>query len=307
MKIQNLILFHLFRRHIFWTPCAVHSLNNALKDIAKLEWIRLLIENGRKIQMFICNHHHSQAIYRRHAKVELLKPVDTRFASYYILLRRLVEMKGALAATVISDMWEQWRLSTSDAAVEVKRLVLDDRFWADIKFVVEFVEPICDMLRYADTDGPCLGEIYENIDSMCERIQSITDKKDPNLWPQLQSFIHGRWNKLNTPLHMAAYAVNPKWYDSKRGRRPPSQDREVVKGFMTAIKKMYGSSEEASEIRSQFSQFARGRGVFGSHESKADRQKKKDPIDWWWLHGVDAPELQQLAIRLLGQVFSFTI
>ena len=89
-------------------------------------------------------------------------------------------------------------------------MILDDQFWGDVKFVMEFVEPICDMLRYVDIDGPCLGEIYENMDSMCERIQSITDKKDPTLWSQLQSFIHGRWNKLNSPLHMEAYAVNPK-------------------------------------------------------------------------------------------------
>ena len=97
----------------------MHSLNNALKDISKIEWIRLLIENGRKIQMFICNHHHSQAIYCRQAKMELLKHVDTRFASCFILLRRLVEIMGDLVTTVVPDMWEQWRQSTSDATMEI--------------------------------------------------------------------------------------------------------------------------------------------------------------------------------------------
>ena len=146
-------------------------------------------------------------------------------------------MKGALAAIVISDMWDGWRLSSSNAAVEVKRLILDDQFWGDVKFVMEFVEPICDMLHYVDIDGPCLGEIYENMDSMCERIRSITDEKDPNLWAQLKNIIHGRRNKLNNPLHMVAYAMNPKWYDPSTGRRPPSQDREVVKAFMTTVEK----------------------------------------------------------------------
>ena len=42
--------------------------------------------------------------------------------------------------------------------------MLDDRFWIDAKFVMEFVEPICDMIRYVDTYAPCLGEIYENMD-----------------------------------------------------------------------------------------------------------------------------------------------
>ena len=89
-------------------------------------------------------------------------------------------------------------------------MILDDQFWGDVKFVMEFVEPICDMLRYADTDDPCLGEIYENMDSMCERIRSITYEKDPNLWAQLKNIIHGRWNKLNNPLHMEAFVVNSK-------------------------------------------------------------------------------------------------
>ena len=116
--------------------------------------------------MFICNHYHSRAIYSKHAKMELLKPVDTKFSSYYILLRRLVGMKGALAATIISDMWEQWRQSTSDAAMAIKRLIWDDRFWVNGKFIVEFVEQICDKLRYANTDAPCLGEICEKMDSV---------------------------------------------------------------------------------------------------------------------------------------------
>eukprot|EP01018_Ginkgo_biloba_P010025 Gb_05114 [translate_table: standard] len=30
-------------RHIFWTPCCVHVLNNALKDIGKFDWIATLI------------------------------------------------------------------------------------------------------------------------------------------------------------------------------------------------------------------------------------------------------------------------
>ena len=138
------------------------------------------------IQMFICNHHHSQVIYHKHVKMELIKPTDTIFASYYIMLRRFVEVKGDLVAIIISDMWEQWRLSTLDAVMEVKRMILDDWFWDDVKFTVEFLEPICDMFRYADTNGPCLGDIYENTDSMCDRTQSIINREDPTLWPQLQ-------------------------------------------------------------------------------------------------------------------------
>ena len=79
-------------------------------------------------------------------------------------------MKGDLAATVIIDIQDQWKESSLDATMEVKQVILDDHFWVDVKFVVEFVEPICDMLCYVYTNSLCLSGIYENMDSMCETI-----------------------------------------------------------------------------------------------------------------------------------------
>lgn len=228
-------------KHIFWTPCCVHSLNNALKDIGKFEWVSALIEKGRKIQMFICNHHQTQAIYQKFSKVEFLKPAETGFASYFILFHRLCEVKGALCSTVVSDAWAAWRQSSLNDAVEVRGMILDDRFWADVKFVVNFMQPICEVIKFVDSDKPCLGEIYEEIDSMCEIIKKITDAKDPSLYPLIEEKLHGRWNKLNTTLHCAAYALNPKWHNiQETNKRAPYEDRKVMKGFWVAIKKIYG-------------------------------------------------------------------
>lgn len=84
----------------------MHLLNNALKDIGKFQWISDLMEKGRKIQIFIYNHYHTQAIYHKFAKVELLKLVDTCFASYFILFGHLCEVKGALCSMVVSDAWQ---------------------------------------------------------------------------------------------------------------------------------------------------------------------------------------------------------
>eukprot|EP01018_Ginkgo_biloba_P027576 Gb_23152 [translate_table: standard] len=55
-KVAGLLVQKKYK-HILWTPCCVHALNNALKDIAKFDWIATLIEKGKKIQMFICKHH----------------------------------------------------------------------------------------------------------------------------------------------------------------------------------------------------------------------------------------------------------
>lgn len=88
-------------------------------------------------------------------------------------------MKGALSTTFVNDMWESRRLSSSDVASEMRRMIVDDHFCTNVKFVVDFVEPLLDMIHYVNKNSPCLNEIYENIYSMCERIKSITDKKNP--------------------------------------------------------------------------------------------------------------------------------
>ena len=65
---------------------------------------------------------------------------------------------------------------------------------------------------------------------MLGQIKHVIHAKDPNLVfydEQLKPIVMRRWNIMNTPLHMAAYAVNPKWYAPRPGRVPPSRDEEV--------------------------------------------------------------------------------
>eukprot|EP01018_Ginkgo_biloba_P031498 Gb_22871 [translate_table: standard] len=49
--------------NIFWTSCAVHTLNLILKKIENIEWIKKITDEAKEIEMFITNHHMVQAIY----------------------------------------------------------------------------------------------------------------------------------------------------------------------------------------------------------------------------------------------------
>ena len=64
-------------RHIFWTPCCVHALINTLKDLGKIDWIKTMVSEARDMQMFICNHHTSLALFRTCSKKDFLKLVVT--------------------------------------------------------------------------------------------------------------------------------------------------------------------------------------------------------------------------------------
>ena len=76
---------------------------------AKTPWIKEVTGQAREIIKFITNHQQSQAIYREYSKLELLKVVETRYASNIIMLHHLVEVKPALMSMVVGVAWAEWR------------------------------------------------------------------------------------------------------------------------------------------------------------------------------------------------------
>eukprot|EP00253_Pinus_taeda_P010583 PITA_10583 len=214
-RVADLIIEGKYQ-HIFWTPCAVHSLNLMLSKMGKkIEWIRVIFEEAKEIQAFITNHHMSQGIYMEFTKLELLKVAETRFASLIIVLTRLMQVKDALQSMVCSSLWNQWRQFHSDRAQALKRLVVDDEWWNRVEYLLAFTKPIIDLLHIFDTDMPNLGEVYEGIDSMIEKIRLVinAEENDPNefFYREVKDILTKRWNKMTTALHLLAYAVNPKY------------------------------------------------------------------------------------------------
>ena len=84
---------------------------------------------------------------------------------------------------------------------------------------------------------------------MVDKVKYIIRQRNPSLdfFNEIHKLIKRRWNRLNTSLHMVAYALNPKWYMERPNRVLPI-DEEVKKRFLDAISKMY-APDEASVIR----------------------------------------------------------
>ena len=114
-----------------------------------------------------------------------------------------------------------------------------------------------EVIFYIDLDSPSLGEIHETFDSVLVRVKETIQQRDPSLYCYTTQVQH-------TPLHMAVYALNPKWYVERHGRVPPIDDPEVKNGFLDAIGKMY-YEEEGGKLYRQFVQFAYLSGPFNKH------------------------------------------
>jgi len=95
-------------------------------------------------------------MYREYSKLELLKVVETRYASNFIMLRRLVEVKSALMSMVVGVTWAEWRQSDLERGSMVRRVLIDENWWSKVEFFLKFTLPAFELLRDADTDKPFL-------------------------------------------------------------------------------------------------------------------------------------------------------
>jgi len=303
---------------IFWTPCIVHSLNLALKSIASdVTWIGNLLEDARHIRNFVQNHTNALTIYKEYTHLSLLKIADTRFASSFIMLKRLKEVKAALGAMVISDLWSFWRKTDQAASKKVKDTVLDDGWWERVDLTIKIMNPIISFLRFADTDQPILGEVYEGWDSMIESVKTIVMENEcpayetsaESLWSTIQDILISRWDKNCTPLHCLAHSLNPKYYSQEwlRGgtshRYPPHMDGEISQGRKIAFRRIFQDNTSFLEVEEGFVEFSTGTRRFGAYDVLGDRGVKS-AYAWWATHGASCPILQQLALRVLSQITS---
>ena len=99
-------------------------MNLALKSISSnVTWIGKIIEDARHIRNFVQNRTNALTIYKEYTHLSLLKIVDTRFASSFIMLKRLREVKTALGSMVILEFWYFWRKTDQNASKKVKERV----------------------------------------------------------------------------------------------------------------------------------------------------------------------------------------
>ena len=131
------------------------------------------------------------------------------------------------------------------------------------------------MIRLTEIDTSCLGEVYEGMDSMLEKIRKVIrlEEKDESetFYNEIKDIVVKRWNKMTTPLHTLAYALNPRFYHvdilSILGRKTPNKDKEVSDGYKKAFRKLYPDAKMSYDVRMEFSEFTFSQNSYGDIDS----------------------------------------
>ncbi|XP_057790912.1 uncharacterized protein LOC131008025 [Salvia miltiorrhiza] len=214
---------------VFWTPCVVHTLNLALKNIcaakntesneityAECRWISEIAASAIMIRNFIMNLSMRLAMFTEFSKLKLLVVAETRFASMIIMLKRFRDVKCQLQSMVISEQWSMYREDNIEKARIVKEKLLDDGWWDSVGYILRFTKPIYSMLRICDTDKPCMHLVYGMWDTMIVKVKRVifehemkSDLEESSFWNVVCNVLEDRWSKSNTQLHCLAHSLTP--------------------------------------------------------------------------------------------------
>lgn len=102
-------------------------------------------------------------------------------------------------------------------------------------------------------------------------------------------------DQLIQPLHLVAYYLNPRYHY----RVDFQVTHEIKVAFFDCLRRMVPDRDERAKIDFQIDDFSEAKGLF-SYEEAIMARETKAPARWWNSYGVDCPELQRFAIKVLS-------
>ncbi|KAL6609967.1 hypothetical protein ACP70R_039936 [Stipagrostis hirtigluma subsp. patula] len=202
-----------------------------------------------------------------------------------------------------------WKYNVDQAQI-VRKKLLDDSWWNQVEYILEFTEPVYSMIRIVDTEKSCLHLIYEMWNDMTMKVKAAIYKHEGKVTEEDSTFysiVHGIlvdwWSKSKSPLHCLAHSLNPRyysvnWIDEDANRLPQHRHIEISKERNSCMKKLF-PPDDLITIKTEYAEFALLGARFGL-DSWTDWDIL-EPKTWWVTHGASVPKLQNLALKLLFQ------
>ena len=222
----------------------------------------------------------------------ILKDSKTRFAFNFLMLGRLSTCSGALRGLFLSDEFSNMPEASTTRGQECKARADDAAWWEKVKTIDAMIKPVISILRIVDGMLPSIGKVYEAMDRMIEQLKAHVSDDD---YDEIKTLCVTRWDAYYSPLHAAAYMVDPEFQGNKQ-----EKDKEISNGFRIILNRLEPDAAKRRQIRDQLSLYREKRGAYGLPDAQVDRFKIGGAL-WWEDYGSNSLELQRFAIRVLSQ------
>jgi hypothetical protein len=242
-----------------------------LEGIGKMRKFKNTLDSAKSLTIFIYAHHKTLSVMRKFTKKrDIVRPGVTRFASTFLTLQSLYEKKDQLRMMSQSEEWEKIsHVKKSAKGVQATATLVKPSFWNGVSLCLRVFEPLVNVLRMVDGDTkPSMPWLYGEILKAKEEIRIAVgnvDKNGTGLYKSIIEIVDEKMKKrLDCPIHMAAYCLNPYYSYSK-----PSifHNEDVIDGFFAAVETFYhGDYDKQNQVLNEdFHKFKDKAGHFGKN------------------------------------------
>ncbi|GKV45366.1 hypothetical protein SLEP1_g52458 [Rubroshorea leprosula] len=192
-----------------------------------------IISKAKNLTIFIHAHRRTlNMMHRITLRRDIVKLGVTKFATTFLTLQSLFEKKGKLMFMFSSDDWSMCKLSSSYKGKEASATVLSIKFWEGVNRCLKVFGPL--VLRLGLGDKPSMGFIVGELENARKEIKAFYKNKQEKYKPILDVIEENSKDRLDTPLHKAAYLMNPHYYYNDPTMR---MDSGLQKAALTCIEK----------------------------------------------------------------------
>ncbi|KAJ6432624.1 hypothetical protein OIU84_019793 [Salix udensis] len=131
------------------------------------------------------------------------EPGLSRFATNFVTLKRMVDLKHNLQTMVTSQEWVDCPYSKKPRGLEMLDLVSDQSFWSSCALITHLTNPLLQVLRLVGSKKrPAMGYIYAGMYRAKEAIKKELVKREEYIvyWNIIDHWWEQNWN---FPLHAA--------------------------------------------------------------------------------------------------------
>ncbi|CAN6565928.1 unnamed protein product [Malus baccata var. baccata] len=268
------------RPNMFWTSCATHTLNLMFQGIGNLCRFTRVVDKAKAFTIFIYAHHKTLALMRKHTKKrDIIRSGVTRFATSFLTLQSLMDKKKDLKVTVVNA-----------------------HFWDGVSLCLKVFDPLFKILQIVDGDKkPSMGFLHGELQKAKMEIKETFKNNEANYQPILQIIDEKAHERLDSPLHLASYLLNPYYFFKDQSIQ---HDPIVMERIFTCVEKFFPDNYEIQNqvINVEMHKYRVKEGGFGRHLAEiecVENDENYNPVAWWYNYGNGVPNLQRMAIKIL--------
>ena len=205
--------------------------------------MKKLVKKARVNCVFIKNHHASQAIFRRLSSNLLIRlPVQTCFATNFIMIERFIQVGNALERMVVDADWyillgnmRRRSVTTYMKCFAVRRFIRSDEFRYMCKRFLCMVIPVVKALHLFDGNALAMElawKVMHDLETHVRGFNRPPFRLSAELAANAILTFQNRWRLMLTDLHWTGVMLNP----LLRGWTPLHKDEDL----RTILNRVFG-------------------------------------------------------------------